>query len=151
MRIAQGLQERRGENAARAAITHCHDGGILDADETFDQQRGLRAWAEVCAEHMASAVLIELTHIQQVAKLTLFLPGLEFPWGNEGKLILDGDSLGKLRDAAEAIAAIWGALAATTDPDRRRELIERHGAALVMNSNRYGTLMRKLGLEGPLA
>ncbi|MBI2719835.1 MAG: phosphoglycerate dehydrogenase [Rhizobiales bacterium] len=67
------------------------------------------------------------------------------------RAVADQESLAKLRDAAETIAAIWGALASTTDPDRRKELIERHGAALIMNSNRYGTLMRKLGLEGPLA
>jgi hypothetical protein len=47
------------------------------------------------------------------------------------------------------MAAIWGALAATTDPERRKELIERHGARLVKTSNAYATLMRKLGLEGP--
>src|ERR1700693_5859643 len=32
VRVAHGLQERRSEDAARAAVTHRHNGGILDAD-----------------------------------------------------------------------------------------------------------------------
>ena len=49
------------------------------------------------------------------------------------------------------MAAIWGALAATTDPARRRDLMERHGPDLVKSSNTYATLMVKLGLQGPFA
>jgi phosphoglycerate dehydrogenase-like enzyme len=63
----------------------------------------------------------------------------------------DADSATRMREAAEAIAAIWGALAATADPDRRKELVERYGPKLVKTSNTYATLMRKLGLEGPYA
>ncbi len=63
----------------------------------------------------------------------------------------DTDAADRIRDAAETMAAIWGALAATVDPERRKELIERHGAKLVKTSNAYATLMRKLGLEGPYA
>ena len=63
----------------------------------------------------------------------------------------DADELAKLREAAETLAAVWAAVATTTDPARRKQLIERHAATLMLNSNRYATLMRKLGLEGPLA
>ena len=62
-----------------------------------------------------------------------------------------GDDAMSLRAAAETMAAIWGALLSTTDPLLRRQLIDRHGPKLVMTSNAYGTLMRKLGLEGPYA
>ena len=54
------------------------------------------------------------------------------------------------REAVEALAAIWGALSATTDPDRRATLIERYGAALVLHTNIYATLTDRLGLRGPL-
>ncbi|MBC8037477.1 MAG: phosphoglycerate dehydrogenase, partial [Rhizobiales bacterium] len=67
-----------------------------------------------------------------------------------GRAAGDGESAA-LREAAETMAAIWGALAATTDSGRRSELIERYGAKLVKTSNTYATLMRKLGLEGPYA
>ena len=63
----------------------------------------------------------------------------------------DSVSLARLREAAEAMAAIWGALASATNDGSRRELINRHGAKLVKMSNNYATLMRKLGLEGPYA
>ena len=55
------------------------------------------------------------------------------------------------RLSAEAMTAIWGALATATTEERRAELIARHGAELVMSFNRYATLMRKLGIEGPYA
>jgi len=61
------------------------------------------------------------------------------------------ESAAQIREAAETMAAIWGALAATVDPERRQELIERYGPKLVKTSNSYATLMRKLGLEGPYA
>ncbi len=61
----------------------------------------------------------------------------------------DHDAVTQARDAAEAMAAIWGALSATSCAERRKEQIERHGAKLVMNFNAYATLMRRLGLEGP--
>jgi glutamate dehydrogenase/leucine dehydrogenase len=63
----------------------------------------------------------------------------------------DAAELAGLRDAAEKLAAIWGAISSTTDPARRAELISRHGASLIMTSNRYATLMHKHGLEGPMA
>ncbi len=61
----------------------------------------------------------------------------------------DTKTLHAARKAAETLAAIWGALSAVEDPDRRRELIDRHGGALMTASNHYAVLMRKLGLEGP--
>ncbi|MGH6854933.1 MAG: NAD(P)-dependent oxidoreductase, partial [Aestuariivirga sp.] len=67
------------------------------------------------------------------------------------RAVVNAEQLAAIRDAAQTIAAVWGALAATTDPDRRAELIERYGSRLVLNSNRYAALMRKLGLEGPYA
>lgn len=53
------------------------------------------------------------------------------------------------RAEVEAMAAIWGALACATTEESRQALITRHGADLVKSYNRYATLMRKLGLEGP--
>ena len=63
----------------------------------------------------------------------------------------DTEATSAARLGAEAMAAIWAALA-TADTDQRRQLlIERHGAALVKTVNTYATLMRKLGIEGPYA
>lgn len=53
------------------------------------------------------------------------------------------------RKGAEAMAAIWGALATATTEERRQMLIARHGAALTKHFNAYSTLMRQLGVEGP--
>ncbi|MCA3555513.1 NAD(P)-dependent oxidoreductase [Aestuariivirga sp.] len=55
------------------------------------------------------------------------------------------------RAEAETMAAIWAALAAASTEETRQALISRHGAALVKSFNRYATLMRRLGLEGPYA
>ena len=57
----------------------------------------------------------------------------------------------KARAQSEAMTAIWGALATATTDNKRRQLIERHGASLVRNFNAYASLMRELGLEGPYA
>ena len=65
------------------------------------------------------------------------------------RVISDPETLRKARQEAEAMAAIWGALSATSDTERRRELIERYGARLLRNINQYKLLMEKLGLEGP--
>ena len=61
----------------------------------------------------------------------------------------DGDCAKDLRELAEQMAAIWGGLMVMEDPDRRQELMDRYGAQLVEASNRYATLMDKLGLQGP--
>ena len=55
----------------------------------------------------------------------------------------------ELRTLAETTAALWGALASTSDKARRADLIDRHGADLVKASNRYASLMDSLGLKGP--
>lgn len=57
--------------------------------------------------------------------------------------------LEQAREAAEAMAAIWGALSVADDPDRRRDLIDRYGARLVKHVNQYAVLMDKVGLRGP--
>jgi lactate dehydrogenase-like 2-hydroxyacid dehydrogenase len=63
----------------------------------------------------------------------------------------DSASTEAARSGAEAMAAIWGALATADTEERRAMLVERHGAALVKHFNNYATLMRKLGIEGPYA
>ena len=61
----------------------------------------------------------------------------------------DPVALAQLRSTAEEITALWGAIGSTTDPDRRQELIDRHGPRLVKASNAYDALMERLGLKGP--
>lgn len=63
--------------------------------------------------------------------------------------VSDDDALARARETAERIAAIWGALAAINDPDRRAELLERYGADLVQTSNKHSTLLDAMGLKGP--
>ena len=71
--------------------------------------------------------------------------------GDIARAVGDEAVLRQAREAVEALAAIWGALSATTDPDRRASLIERYGAALVLHTNIYATLTDRLGLRGPYA
>ncbi|MEL7542664.1 MAG: hypothetical protein AAGJ70_02700 [Pseudomonadota bacterium] len=54
-----------------------------------------------------------------------------------------------LRAAAEEASAIWGALDATHDPERKAELLSLYGADLIKASNRFATLMEQMGLQGP--
>lgn len=63
----------------------------------------------------------------------------------------DAESLALVRSTAETLTAIWGAIAATEDPDRRKELVDRYGATLIKATNEYDTLMDALGLKGPYA
>jgi len=63
--------------------------------------------------------------------------------------VADDAALAGARDAAERLGAMWGAIAATPDPDRRQELLERYGAELVRTGNAYTTLVEGLGLKGP--
>ncbi|MGB8314901.1 MAG: NAD(P)-dependent oxidoreductase [Aestuariivirga sp.] len=70
--------------------------------------------------------------------------GLDLARGTE-----DVEALAQARKTAETMAAIWGALSSTVNPERRRELIARHGAALVKAGNQHATLLEKLGLQGP--
>jgi lactate dehydrogenase-like 2-hydroxyacid dehydrogenase/phosphoserine aminotransferase len=55
----------------------------------------------------------------------------------------------KMRHAAEEMAAIWGAINATNDPDRKAELLSRYGAQLVKAGNIYASLASGAGLKGP--
>ncbi|GLS17148.1 phosphoglycerate dehydrogenase [Labrys miyagiensis] len=71
--------------------------------------------------------------------------------GTLARAVADETALREAREAVEALAAIWGALSSTTDPDRRATLMQRHGAALVRHTNRYAALTERLGLRGPYA
>ncbi len=61
----------------------------------------------------------------------------------------NADTLNQLRTMAEGMAAFWGAVAATKDAGARQELINRHGAALVKQSNQYAQQMETFGAKGP--
>jgi hypothetical protein len=54
-----------------------------------------------------------------------------------------------MRESAEAMAALWGALSAACDGDPRRELIRRYGSTLTKALNRYAHMAEKLGMQGP--
>jgi hypothetical protein len=56
-----------------------------------------------------------------------------------------------MRQTAEEVTAIWGALASTPNPERRAELIERYGSKLILASNTYASLIEGAGLKGPYA
>ena len=62
---------------------------------------------------------------------------------------VDETTIAVARKQAEAMAAIWGAIAATTNAARRRNLIARYGATLVKVGNQHQVLLEKLGLHGP--
>jgi lactate dehydrogenase-like 2-hydroxyacid dehydrogenase len=62
---------------------------------------------------------------------------------------LDDVALAQLRKQADTMSAIWGAIAATVNPDRRQELIARYGATVVKAGNQHAVLLEKLGLQGP--
>ena len=70
---------------------------------------------------------------------------------NLDKAAADTEAVNEARQAVETLAAFWCALSTASHPENRAKLIDRYGAKLVMTSNRYATLMRKLGLEGPYA
>ena len=60
-----------------------------------------------------------------------------------------GDEAAQLRELAEEMAALWGAVASTNDADCRQALTDLYGADLVKASNKYASLMEALGLQGP--
>ncbi|MES0827629.1 NAD(P)-dependent oxidoreductase [Ruegeria sp. SCP11] len=60
----------------------------------------------------------------------------------------DANTLTRLRDTVETLAAIWGAIETTRDPVRRAELIERHGEALTLATNTLHRDFDALGLVG---
>jgi lactate dehydrogenase-like 2-hydroxyacid dehydrogenase/phosphoserine aminotransferase len=62
---------------------------------------------------------------------------------------VDNHAIAAARKTAETMAAFWGAISATTNPQRRTELIARYGAAVVKAGNEHGVLLEKLGLQGP--
>ena len=63
--------------------------------------------------------------------------------------VAEEDFLADARKITERLAAIWGSLSATTDPKRHAELLERYGSLLILESNRYATLVEGSGLKGP--
>lgn len=68
-----------------------------------------------------------------------------------GAVAKDAETATRLRDAAETLAAIWGAIETTTDPERRKALIAEHGEALTLASNTLRRDLDKLGLVGGYA
>lgn len=60
----------------------------------------------------------------------------------------DPDAMSNLRQQAEAVAAIWGAIETTCEPNRRAELIAEHGEALTLASNKLVRDLESLGLIG---
>jgi len=46
------------------------------------------------------------------------------------------------------MAAYWGAMDATADEDRRREMSKRYGSQLMLDINRYQQLLDELGVQG---
>lgn len=62
---------------------------------------------------------------------------------------LGNTELLELRSHSEQLSAFWGALEATKDPDRRRELVTRHASAATMSANKLIALYAKHGLQGP--
>ena len=55
---------------------------------------------------------------------------------------------GAMRDLAEELAAVWGAIHSTQDPERRAELIEQHGKSLTLASNKLSRALDLNGLTG---
>ncbi|MGB1237429.1 MAG: NAD(P)-dependent oxidoreductase [Pseudomonadales bacterium] len=62
---------------------------------------------------------------------------------------LNAEQLQQLSDSAHQMAAFWGAVNATQDPERRAALLAQYSEQLVLESNIYGTLMAQNGLQGP--
>jgi phosphoserine aminotransferase len=58
------------------------------------------------------------------------------------------ETFAKLRGMSEAMAAYWGAMDATADEDRRREMSKRYGSQLMLDINRYQQLLDELGVQG---
>jgi hypothetical protein len=61
---------------------------------------------------------------------------------------IDNKAVDELRSLSETMAGIWGAMSAT-DADGRAELSKRHGKKLLLSVNRYASLLKQLGIEGP--
>jgi lactate dehydrogenase-like 2-hydroxyacid dehydrogenase/phosphoserine aminotransferase len=65
------------------------------------------------------------------------------------KAAADSETIAQLRATAEKMAAFWGAVEATDNPELREALIKNHGSELVQSSNNYETLMAANGIKGP--
>ncbi len=61
----------------------------------------------------------------------------------------DNESVAQFRAMSETMAAFWGAIEATQDPERRANLIHKHSADMIKCSNAYRSLMEELGGQGP--
>ena len=75
----------------------------------------------------------------------------KFTLGDVANAVSDDENLRQLRGMAEEMAAFWGAVEATADCDRKRTLLERYSAEIMLQANRYNSLLNKLGLQGPMA
>jgi len=64
---------------------------------------------------------------------------------------LDEQQMQQLRESAQQMAAFWGAISATKDPERRQQMLQQYGSDLVLQSNIYATAMQKNGLQGPFS
>ena len=60
----------------------------------------------------------------------------------------DAEALSGVREAAETLAASWGAIESTRDPARRAELIADHGSALPLATNHLARDLEDRGLLG---
>ena len=65
------------------------------------------------------------------------------------ELLRDDNFLKNMHKIAEEVNAIWRELESTENPDRRKELIERYGSKLILDSNTYASSMESAGLKGP--
>ena len=59
------------------------------------------------------------------------------------------DIVADLETMTKRINSTWKTLSSAENPERQAELIKEYGAQLILDSNRYATLMDTLGLRGP--
>ena len=140
------LQEKHAgklELLPHAAADTEHMSRVEGAKQAVDQIMGCIRFKSVMnlkgdlPEGYANAGAVTVNGVGKVTPNTL------------GTAVAGDDNLLAIRDAVEDIAAIWGAIGSTPDAERRAELIERYGDKLVQRSNRYMSLIEKLGLKGP--
>ena len=115
-------------------------GGIRPVEDVLALLENLKY-----AYHRARIVVIE----EELAKAGIGI--VSEPTGAGLDLVgapVDAAVLADARSAAETMAAILGALDATTDPGRRQELIARHAGELAKASGRCASLMGKLDWAG---
>jgi len=61
------------------------------------------------------------------------------------------DTVVQMRNMTENMAAFWGAVEATKDPERRQVMIERYASQMVKHSNCYAKAMGQFGAQGPFS